>query len=217
MTNSYSGSYSFRSKFADIDIPRIMKDVPETCNIVQIQVGKQVILATRASIRKMAIEADIKTINQYGILTSDLKVYSTAYPTIDIMGHITLERGCITDYKWHFYIRSSGEEARNQMDIYIDWMNRIEEHYKKLNRDKKLNRVVVRYYNPEKTEVKPVEEVAPIKVGDLVSFIKTKTKFYNEFSTFRVTSICHDYCTIDQPSCYEDGDTICRLSNLVKV
>jgi hypothetical protein len=211
MTNNYAGLYSFRSRFADIDIPRIMKDVPETCNIVQIQVGKQVLFATRASMRKRGFDANIQMqTKDFGLIIT-YQICSILYPVVSVNGKFKLGCGKITDEKWNFCIREVGEESRNQMDWYIDFFNRVEEHYKK------LNRVVVRYYNPEKTEVKPIEEVSPIKVGDLVKFIKPKAIIYNKLSTFRVTSICHDYCTIDQPSCYEDGDTICRLSNLVKV
>jgi hypothetical protein len=211
MTNNYAGSYSFHSRFADIDIPKIMKGVPETSNIVQIQVGKKVLFATRASMRKRGFDAGIQMQTKDCGLVLAYQICSVLYPVVSVDGKFKLGYGKATDEKWNFCIREAGEEAHNQMDWYIDFFNRVEEYYKK------LNRVVVRYYGPEKIEVKPIEEVSPIKVGDLVSFIKTKTKFYNEFSTFRVTSICHDYCTIDQPSCYEDGDTICRLSNLVKV
>lgn len=211
MTNNYAGSYSFRATFQDIDIPRIMKDVPETCNIVQIQVGEQVLFAARASIRKLARDAGVEVKTLLGV-TSKVIISSHHYPVVNADGSFTMNSGTPTGDKWYFCSRKVGEEARNQMDIYIDWMKRIEEHYKK------LNRVVVRYYSPESVEIKPIIRNIkfPTKEFEIGDKVRIKDSGPDEFT---ITSLSNDYCTIDQPSCYEegDGDTICRLSNLERV
>lgn len=150
MTNNYAGSYSFRATFQDIDIPRIMKQVPETCNIVQIQVGKQILFATRARILAMGRAAGIKMQTKDGLINS-YEICSVLYPIVSVRGKFKLGCGSATNEKWNFCIRQVGEETKTQMDWYIDFFNRVEEHYNK------LNRVVVQYYQPEKTEgIKPI-------------------------------------------------------------
>jgi hypothetical protein len=118
--------WSFTAKFTDVDFRRVFDEAPSDCRVLWITTNEGYrIAAIRYEVLKRARESGVKFHDT--ILWDALQGYAkNQYPTLYATGKpIVSSVYC----EWLWSCTSDNERSDLTLDIILDWLRRVDEHY----------------------------------------------------------------------------------------